>query len=96
MAQITAVLGWLTPRKDVLKNHTRKEVARIIESDLGIKVNLIRLAEMEEAVGVKRVRGNAGGYRKDRAVVLATELIRVQEALGMEISDDLRDISERK
>jgi len=96
MKQITTVMGWLMPRKEMLKQHTRKDLMRMIEAETGVHVNLTRLAEMEESVGVVRERGNMGGYRKDRAVVLALELIRVQEALGMEISDDLRDISERK
>jgi hypothetical protein len=92
----TRVLGWLLPRKDTLKQFTRRDVARMIQSDIGVRVSVDHLGTMEESLGITRARGNAGGGRKDRSVILAQELIRVQEALGMVIHDHVRDIADGK
>lgn len=96
LAEQIKVTSWLTARKDTLLQHSQKDLCRMLEADTGIKTHPQRLADFERALGVQRHRGNMGGKRTDRAVVLAQELLRVQQELGMTISEDLLDIAERK
>ena len=96
LAEQIKVTSWLTARKDTLLQHSQKDLCRMLEAETGVRTNPQRLAEFEKALGVQRHRGNMGGKRTDRAVVLAQELLKVQQELGMTISEDLLDIAERK
>lgn len=96
LAEQIKVASWLSARKDTLLQHSQKDLCRMLEAETGIRTSPQRLGDFEKALGVQRHRGNMGGARTDRAVVLARELIRVQQELGMAISDELSDIAERK
>lgn len=87
------VTGWIQARKDTLLQMSQSEVCRQIEKDLGVKINQSRVSEFEQAAGLQRVRGNATGVRKDRPVVVACELVRLMNQLGVTPSDALVDIT---
>lgn len=90
------ITGWIQARKDTLLQMSQSEVCRQIERDLGVKINQQRIGQFEQAAGVHRVRGNGTGARKDRVVVMAGELVRLMQQLGVTPSDDLVDISKGK
>jgi hypothetical protein len=96
MADMVKVSAWVAAKKYELLKHSQQELCRMVEAETGVKTHPVRMADFEKAVGVERHRGNVGGTRTDRAVVLARELIRVQKELGMSISLELFDIAERK
>lgn len=96
LADQIKVCTWMNARKDTLLQHSQTELARNITADTGVKIHAGRVGDFEKSLGIERQRGNVTGKRKDRGVVLATELIKVLEALQMPISDDLYDILKRK
>lgn len=87
------VLGWLVQHRDTLLQQSLTETCRLIEKDLDVKIDKARLSELEQSIGVVRPKGGATETRRDRCRVLAYELIRVMESLGVAPSDELRDIS---
>ena len=92
MAIQAKVLGWLMQNKETLLQQSVTDVIRKIEIDLGVKLNHHQLTPLEQSIGVHRVRGGTSEYRKDRAKIIASELIRLMETLGAAPSQDLRDI----
>ena len=88
------VHNWVTSRKEEVANNTRQNVLRSIKADTGLDVSVSSLIEFEEAAGIERRRGAAGTpARKDRPSVIAKELVRVMESLGVVPSVELQDIA---
>lgn len=83
---------WLQKRMDDLGKYTRTELTRILKEEIGISVTRNMLGMCETTIGFKRVRGGTPGSMKDRTRVVATELVKVLESLGMPVTDQLRDI----
>lgn len=93
---MTKVIVWLTQNRDILLNHTRSQLIRMILEETGVRTNHVRLAQCEEGLGIVRSRGGDGSSRKDRTQIVARELVRVMENLGLQPSDDLVDVMRHK
>lgn len=87
------VTGWIQAHKDTLLQMSQSEVARRIHKELGVSVSPQRVSEFEQAAGLQRQRGNVTGVRKDRPVVIASELVRLMQQLGVTPSEALVDIT---
>ena len=93
---MTKVIVWLTQNRDILLNHTRSQLIRMILEETGVRTNQVRLAQCEEGLGIVRSRGGCVTSRKDRTEIVAKELVRVMENLGLQPSADLLDVMRHK
>lgn len=94
---VAKVLVWLTANKDKAQRLTRAQVQRDIKKELNIDVSPHTIAQVEESLGIERVRGNANSEaRKDRLHVIAVALAEFMGTFGYAIPDDLKDIVDRK
>lgn len=95
-AEMIRVSTWINNNKNILLQHTRAEIQRRIKADTGIQASIDSIAAFEEAVGVTRNRGNAGGGRKDRSSVIAKHLVKLYDSLELKYDTDLADIAAGK
>lgn len=94
---VAKVLVWFTANKEKAQRLTRAQVQREIKKELNIEVSPHTIAQVEESLGIERVRGNANSEaRKDRLHVIATTLANLLTSLGQPVPDDLRDVVDRK
>jgi len=89
------VMQWIESHRDVMTDHTQAQVMRMLKTDLNVAVSVSTLGNIEKAMGIVRVRGGVAGSpaRKDRAIVIANELVRLMKECGMVPSLDLVDVS---
>lgn len=92
VTDMVKVATWMQENKDNLLNMSQLEVSRQLNAKYGIKLQARQVKEFEQAAGVHRVRGNGTGYRKDRVIMVANELIRLMNELGHSPNEFLVDI----
>jgi len=98
---ILTVNAWyhVAENRKFAETNTRSVVLRAVRiAHPEMRVGPSVLKHVEDEIGLKRCRGNAqnAAARKDRAVVIAQELGRLLENLGMKVSEELTDIIKRK
>ena len=98
---ILTVNAWynVADNRKFAESNTRSVVLRAVRAaNPDMRIGASVLMHVEEQVGLKRCRGNAkyANARKDRAVVIARELLAVIQNLGMTASTELLDIAKHK
>lgn len=95
---LAKIATWFNTHKDLVGQMTRAQVARKIQTDIGLNVSAHSIAQFEESIGVKRIRGNAAcdEARKDRLHVIAKSLADFMDTFGYVVPDELKDIVDRK
>lgn len=84
---------WVIRNKATVVTRTRNQVIRDLQADTGIKCGTSTMKLIEEAVGVKRMRGgHKTGAKKDRVKVVAEVLREVMTELNIRIPSELADI----
>lgn len=89
---------WVRGHKDEVVKSNRSTVVRSIKADTGVDITVHILTQIEKEVGITRARGNAHNFeaRKDRVHVVASELIRFMETMGVTPSPELADVKDRR
>jgi len=98
---ILTVNSWysVAENRKFAESNTRSVVLRAVRTaNPEMRIGASVLKHVEDEIGLKRCRGNArsASARKDRAVVIAQELLAVMRGLGMTASAELLDIVRHK
>ena len=95
---LAKIATWFNTNKDLVGQMTRAQVARKIQTDIGLNVSVHSITQFEESIGIKRLRGNAASdeARKDRLHVIAKSLVDFMNTFGYVVPDDLKDVVDRK
>jgi hypothetical protein len=96
MNDMVIIAQWVSSHKDILLQHSQTDLCRMIKKETNVECSAGQLVRFERAVGVTRIRGNAGGAHKDRPLIVARELVRFMKSLDFQPSQELLDICAAK
>jgi len=89
---LAKVSVWVGKNLDTTLDQSLNDRVRRIKEEIGVHLPGYRLSEIEEAHGVKRVKGGAADSRKDRIKVLANIVRCLMEKMGEDIPPVLTDL----
>ena len=96
--QFWALCNWMKDAEARLKNDSMHSASQKATANLWFPVTLYKIQKARDLTKLPLFppRGSEIGKSRDRLPVLAGELIKVLDALGMPASDDLIFIAKRK
>ena len=80
--QTLTAFKWCESHKDELATVSRKEAVARCFADTGVHIPHLRLAEIEEKLGVDRRQHGGNTLPKEERNIIASELIRLMNSLG--------------
>lgn len=93
---VIIVSNFVTNNKTTIEEMTRTQAMRFVSTNckqLSGRLTMSSYIDIEQQLEISRQRGGVhNGSKKDRAKVIASELVKVMTQLGIDVSNDLNDI----
>ncbi len=90
------VSQWFQAHPDEVSQHVTQEIIRRVKADTGIDITHDRVNELATFYGITRKPTEDYYARRDRAHILAVEVVRFMNAMGFPISNELKSLIDRK
>jgi hypothetical protein len=96
-AEFLKLAKWLEERKELFDTKTAAQIAEEAEQELNFKISVSNIRATKKALGIEpKVRVVRVGTPDKTQVLIAENLAKVMDALGMAVPDELKSIANSK